>query len=208
MCLPSSYLVPLLLNYQRLKLLDQTPPRDHDSVFKWLWKWQPLDSPEFAWINHPEDFVSLVPPRRNGFENFILRHLDNWPRSALRVLLSSPVQISKQTLITCSQSLFTPTAQLHQTQDAEVAFYSVSRITTIARLLVVFFAVLVLFIPVILFLLTSMNRGCMAVVVLAFCFIFSVMMGLLTPAADKEIFVGVATYCAVLVTFLGNLQRI
>ena len=103
--------------------------------------------------------------------------------------------------------MFTPTAQLHQTQDAEVAFYSTSRIATFARLMVVFFAVLSLFIPVILFLLTSMSRGCMAVVVLAFCFIFSVMMGLLTPAADKEIFVGVATYCAVLVTFLGNLQR-
>lgn len=180
--------VPLLLNYQRLKSLDQTPPRDHDSVFKWLWRWKPLDTPEFAWINHPEDFVSLVPPRRNGFENFILRHLDNSPRSALR-------------------PLFTPPAQLHQTQDAEVAFYSTSRIITFARLMVVFFAVLILFIPVILFLLTSMSRGCMAVVVLAFCFIFSVMMGLLTPAADKEIFVGVATYCAVLVTFLGNLQR-
>ena len=90
MCLPSSYVVPLLLNYQRLKSLDQTPPRDHDSVFKWLWKWKPLDSPEFAWINHPEDFVSLVPPRRNGFENFILRHLDKCPRSALRVLILIP----------------------------------------------------------------------------------------------------------------------
>jgi hypothetical protein len=88
MYLPTTFLVPLLLNYHRLKSLDQTPPRDHDSVFKWLWRWKPLDSPEFAWINHPEDFVSLVPPRRSGFENFILRHLDNWPRSAFTVRIS------------------------------------------------------------------------------------------------------------------------
>jgi hypothetical protein len=73
--------------------------------------------------------------------------------------------------------------------------------------MVVFLAVLVLFIPVILFLLTSMSRASMAITVLAFVFIFSIMMGLLTHAADKEIFVGAATYCAVLVTFLGNLQR-
>lgn len=47
----------------------------------------------------------------------------------------------------------------------------------------------------------------MAVVVLAFVFIFSVMMSLLMDAGDKEMLVGTATYCAVLVTFLGNLQR-
>ncbi len=99
MHLPSTFLVPLLLNYQRLKSLDQTPPRDHDSVFKWLWRWKPLDSPEFAWINHPEDFVSLVPPRQNGFENFILRYLDSWPRSYLRVRISlTPVRINKHVL--------------------------------------------------------------------------------------------------------------
>jgi hypothetical protein len=80
-----SVYVPLLLNYQRLKSLDQTPARDHDSVFKYLWKNKPLDTPEFGWINHPEDFVSLVPQRRNRFENFILSHLDNWPKSCLKV---------------------------------------------------------------------------------------------------------------------------
>ena len=47
----------------------------------------------------------------------------------------------------------------------------------------------------------------MAVVVLTFDFIFSVMMSLLTEAGVQEIFVGTATYCAVLVTFLGNLQN-
>jgi len=76
----------------------------------------------------------------------------------------------------------------------------------IARLIVVFFAVLVLFIPVILFFLTPMSRAWMAVIVLAFVFLFSVMISLATDAGDNEIFIGTATYCAVLATFLGNLQ--
>ncbi len=76
----------------------------------------------------------------------------------------------------------------------------------IARLIAVFFAVLVLFIPVILFFLTPMSRAWMAVIVLAFVFMFSVMISLATDAGDNEIFIGTATYCAVLVTFLGNLQ--
>jgi hypothetical protein len=48
----------------------------------------------------------------------------------------------------------------------------------------------------------------MAVVVLAFVFIFSGMVSLLADSVGvQEIFVGTATYCAVLVTFLGNLQN-
>jgi hypothetical protein len=77
----------------------------------------------------------------------------------------------------------------------------------LARLIVVFFAVSVLFIPVILFLLTSMSRAWMTVVVLSFVFIFSIMISLLTDAGMQEIFIGTSTYCAVIVVFLGNLQN-
>lgn len=76
-----------------------------------------------------------------------------------------------------------------------------------ANLIVVFIAVLILFVPVILFLLTPMSRAWMAIVVLTFVFVFSGMISLLTDAGVPEIFVGTATYCAVLVTFLGNLQN-
>jgi hypothetical protein len=86
-------------------------------------------------------------------------------------------------------------------------FWSIPRIAICARLVAVFFAVLVLFIPVILFLLTSMSKAWMAVVVLTFDFVFCVMISLLTDAGIQEIFIGTSTYCAVLVTFLGNLQK-
>jgi hypothetical protein len=95
---------------------------------------------------------------------------------------------------------------VHETKDSSVEFFSQSRISAVARLVAVFFAVSILFIPVILFLLTSMSRACMSVVVLAFVLSFSAILSLVVEATFQEIFVGTATYCAVLVTFLGNLQ--
>lgn len=68
------------------------------------------------------------------------------------------------------------------------------------------FAVLLLYVPVLVFDLVSMNRVCMAIVVLVFVFTFSTVLSLLPEASVMDIFVGSATYCAVLVTFLGNLQ--
>jgi hypothetical protein len=89
-----------------------------------------------------------------------------------------------------------------------VEFFSTARISLFARLIAVFLAVVILFIPVILFLLVPMSKAWMAIVVLAFDFGFSVMVSLLTDAGIQEIFVGTATYCAVLVTFLGIQQSV
>lgn len=91
--------------------------------------------------------------------------------------------------------------------ESNVEYYSGERVTLFARICMVFFAVIILYVPVALFLLISMNRICMAIVVLAFVFAFSIIVSLLPEARIMDIFVGSATYCAVLVTFLGNLQR-
>src|SRR5258708_4471549 len=74
----------LLLNHQRLKSLDPTPNSDHQSVFQWIWQNQPLDMGEYNWIFHPGDFVSMVCPRRNRFENSIRRYLHS-SNSSLKV---------------------------------------------------------------------------------------------------------------------------
>ena len=95
--------------------------------------------------------------------------------------------------------------QSHHGQDPIVDEYSKGRVHFLARLMVVFFAVILLFVPVILFLISDMGRAVMAVVVLAFVSMFSISISLLTDAQLPEIFIGTATYCAVLVTFLGNL---
>jgi hypothetical protein len=75
----------LLLNHHRLKSLDATPNSDHHSVFKWIWQNQPLDMGEYNWIFHPGDFVSMIPPRRNQFENSIERILHNFSNSPVKV---------------------------------------------------------------------------------------------------------------------------
>lgn len=176
----------LLLNHCHLKALDPTPNSDHHSVFKWIWRNQPLDMGEYNWIFHPGDFVSMVSPRRNRFENTI-RHFLHSSNSSLK-------------------SFFKSASRVHETTDSSVEFFSQSRISAVARLVAIFCAVSILFIPVILFLSTSMSRACMSVVVLGFVLSFSVIISLVVEATFQEIFVGTATYCAVLVTFLGNLQ--
>jgi hypothetical protein len=86
-----------------------------------------------------------------------------------------------------------------------VEFFSQTRISTVARLVAVFFAVSILFIPVILFLLVSMSRACMLAVVLVFVLAFSIIISVVVEVSFQEIFIGTAGYCAVLATFLGNL---
>lgn len=70
----------------------------------------------------------------------------------------------------------------------------------------VFFAILILYILVALFLLVPMNKVNMAAIMLVFVFLFSTVISLLPDARMIDIFVGSVAYIAVLVTFLGNLQ--
>jgi hypothetical protein len=86
-------LVTLLEKFSYVKSLSHTPPRDHDSVFKWMWSNQPLDPGEDDWIFHADDFVSIVPPRRNRFESFILSHLDGGPNSWFKVRSPLPFKL-------------------------------------------------------------------------------------------------------------------
>jgi hypothetical protein len=48
-----------------------------------------------------------------------------------------------------------------------------TRVAALSKSMLVFFTLVLLLVPVVLFLLTSMSRGAMAVVVLAFVFVFS-----------------------------------
>jgi hypothetical protein len=65
--------------------MDQAPAKDHNSVFRWIFAKKPLDEHEYDWIYKPEDFVSVVPSRRNIFEDSIRNHLDKWPKSWFKV---------------------------------------------------------------------------------------------------------------------------
>ncbi|PMD43889.1 hypothetical protein L207DRAFT_482501 [Hyaloscypha variabilis F] len=180
----------LLLNHHRLKSMDATPHTDHHSVFKWIWQKKPLDNGEFNWIFHPGDFVSMISPRKNRFENSIRRYLHS----------SAPAL----------KSFFKSTSRAHETGDSSVEFFCQSRINSIARLGAIFFAISLLLVPLTIFLLVSMSKPCMIAVVLAFVLIFSLVISVFFEANFQEIFISTATYCAVLVTvlvaFLGGWQ--
>jgi hypothetical protein len=49
----------LLLKQAQLRALQQTPKRDHKSVFYWLERTKPIAKGEDDWILHANDFVSL-----------------------------------------------------------------------------------------------------------------------------------------------------
>jgi len=60
--------------------------------------------------------------------------------------------------------------------------------------------------PMVIVLTISMSRGLGACVIFGSTFLFSMALSIFKEIRIKELFVGTATYCAVLVTFLGNLQ--
>lgn len=75
-----------------------------------------------------------------------------------------------------------------------------------ARLLVVVITTFMLMLPVVIVSTISLSRGFGAYIVLGFVFLFSILLSCFTEMEAQEIFVGTATYCAVIVTFIGNLQ--
>ena len=69
-------------------------------------------------------------------------------------------------------------------------------------------AVVVLFTPIALFLLVPMSKACMCAILFVFLMVFAVMISLFAEVGIQEIFIGTATYGAVMATFLGNLQNV
>lgn len=88
-----------------------------------------------------------------------------------------------------------------------IRYYSQGRLAFATKLLSVLLAVAVLLIPVFVLLWISLNRTWMTVTVLVSVMIFSTMLCLFTQIRIQEVLVGSAAYCAVLATFLGNLQQ-
>jgi hypothetical protein len=93
-----------------------------------------------------------------------------------------------------------------QIQDREVFFFSNARIAIAAKLMAVCVAVTLLLIPVFLLYLTDMSRKTTSVTVLLFVIAFAILISIFSGARVENVFVGTCTYCAVLVTFLGNVQ--
>ena len=84
-------------------------------------------------------------------------------------------------------------------------YYNAEKLVLLGTITTVFTTVFILLGPIILFLMTPMTKASMAIVVLASVFVFSIIMSSLETCEFKDVLIGAATYCAVLVAFLGNL---
>ena len=103
------------------------------------------------------------------------------------------------------QSLIQGDREKQKTENQAANYFNSEKLGSLAKTVTVFSAVLVLYIPVILFMMTPMTRTSMAGVVLVSVFVFSAMMSVQKRCEVHDLFIGTATYCAVLVTFLGNI---
>ncbi|KAF7879753.1 uncharacterized protein EAF02_007923 [Botrytis sinoallii] len=177
----------LLVQFQKLKSFSPTSEKDHLSVYRWFCGEKLVDLEQCEYMRQPEDFISLVTPQSNRLERFVEDNLNTRP-------------------ISWFQKYLLATPKRNNPTEKTVKFFSTFRISLFSKLLVVCMTVLILLIPVILFLRITMEAGWMAFAALAFVFLFSVMISLLTDAGTQEIFVGTSAYCAVLVVFLGNLK--
>ena len=94
-----------------------------------------------------------------------------------------------------------------QPKEETVKYLSEDRIPVVAKLTIAILAVTVLFIPIALFLLVPMSKACLTITVFIFLVVFAFMMSLFAEVGVQEMFIGTATYGAVMVTFLGNMHN-
>ncbi|MCJ1236784.1 hypothetical protein MMC14_004766 [Varicellaria rhodocarpa] len=178
-----------LLLYSQIRGMGQASKSDHDSVFLWMHLHKPLDQGQYDFIYHSEDFVSTVPPQRqNAIENLIWKFLSSWPKGWLMRTLG----FEKASI---------------QPKEETVKYLSEDRIPVVAKLIIAILAVTVFFIPIALFLLVPMSKACLTITVFVFLVVFAFMMSLFAEVGVQEMFIGIATYGAVMVTFLGNMQN-
>ncbi|PMD60665.1 uncharacterized protein K444DRAFT_721015 [Hyaloscypha bicolor E] len=166
----------LLLNDRKLRELGQPSKKDYRSVLHWIIGSKPVGKGQYDWIFRANDFVTLC--KIDPFEQSILS-------SYFRNLFRS---------------------QTHEDYNATVDPFSKTRESAVAKLLIVFFTVGILIIPIFLLLWIPLTRAWISVTVLLSVLTFSTLISLLTKATGNEVLVGTAAYCAVLASFLGNAQ--
>ncbi|KAF8851979.1 hypothetical protein BDZ45DRAFT_730490 [Acephala macrosclerotiorum] len=168
----------LLLKDNQLRVLGPPLKRHHRYLFYWIEGKKPVIEGEDDWILHQDDLVQLA--NIDHFQSFLS---SSW-----------------------LNRLFAPSKQGDQSSDPVVTYFSQNRVATTTKLLSVLVAVAVLIIPVFILFWGSLDRGGMSATVLVSAIVFSVLLSLSTKIEIREVLLGAAAYCAVLATFLGNLQ--
>lgn len=93
------------------------------------------------------------------------------------------------------------------TEDSQFTFFSPTAERAVGRFLLVSSIMLILMTPVFLLFLTPMSHVSMSIVTASFVLLFALIMSVVTEGKVYEVFVGTATYGAVLIMFLGNISQ-
>ncbi|CZR64641.1 uncharacterized protein PAC_14539 [Phialocephala subalpina] len=175
----------LVFNHCRMQALGEPPPRNRLSYFNWIWINTPLMDGSDDFIRHQGDFVKGVGGRSNYFEEVIKNHVYESPRSIFKRFLKS--------------------SEGKDTENS-VTYYSEGKMDHLRHAMSVSLAIIVLLAPVFLLFLVPMTRVKMVFTAAAFIVPFAMIMSYMTGAKDAEVFIGTATYAALLIVFLGNIS--
>jgi hypothetical protein len=170
-----------------MQSLGPPPERNHRSYFNWIWKRKPLGTGYYDYIYHASDFVKTSGTKSNYFEDLIRDHMAWWRGSPIRTFMKIKEEVKP-------------------TSDTSITFYSPLLLRRLGQLLLVSTLMGVLLIPVFLLFLVPMSRLNMAVTSSSFIFLFILIMSIIAEGRIYEIFVGTATYAAILIMFLGNIS--
>ncbi|KAF2100566.1 hypothetical protein NA57DRAFT_74171 [Rhizodiscina lignyota] len=162
--------------------------RNHRSVFNFAYNKRFLVYDETEFLNHEDDFVTTAQDQD----------------SHLHVAIEKLIQIFGRPWL---HHIFSTNAQRASRGDEQINLYSAKRISFVVQILVSTLLIAALMAPIcLLFEVDTTNKAKM-VIVFAFLILFPPLMKVLTRAKNHELFAITAGYCAVLVVFLGNFSK-
>ncbi|KAH7308753.1 hypothetical protein BKA65DRAFT_172882 [Rhexocercosporidium sp. MPI-PUGE-AT-0058] len=177
----------ILLKHAQAQGLARPSQRNHYSVFNWIWTNKPLDKGFDDFIFFAYDMVTTKTAGTNYFEEFIEDNIHTWPISKLKKYLTTDVE-------------------REMTSDVNVTYYSQKQLETFAGYLLIGTTVVTLLLPVFLLFLMRMSRVLMSLTASMFIVALASLLFVVTKGNVYSVFVGTATYGAVLVVFLGNIS--
>ncbi|KAH8751027.1 hypothetical protein BGZ57DRAFT_959075 [Hyaloscypha finlandica] len=187
----------LLTRDNTLRALDRPPAYNFLAVFNWVWATKPLYLGHYDFFNHRADMVytSDHSRRKDRVDHFIQYCCRIWAGSRFMHYIRIRKKRNEDILSN------------NEDENTSKEIFSALRIPKLAKF---FFAILIpvtmLLVPVLLLSLVSMQRKLATTVVIVFVLAFAVLMSALAGAKVEVIFLSTCAYCAVLVTFLGNIQ--
>ncbi|KAN0095720.1 hypothetical protein V8E51_016431 [Hyaloscypha variabilis] len=187
----------LLIRDNKLRALDRPPAYNFLTVFYWVWGTKPLAKGHYDSFNHRADMVytSDHSRRKDRVDHFIQYCCRIWAGSRFMHYIRNRKKRNEEILSN------------NEDENTSKDMFSALRTPRLAKFV---FAILIpvtmLLAPVLLLSLVSMQRKLATTVVIVFVLAFAVLMSALAGAKVEVIFLSTCAYCAVLVTFLGNIQ--